>query len=121
MSAIEGSCHCGAVRIRVDEAPTQLTACNCSICRRLGTIWGHGEAGDIEIKAAPGATLSYVWGDKGLAFHSCNTCGCTTHWQSLSAECPDRLAVNLRLAPPGTIEAIGLRHFDGADSWTFLD
>lgn len=118
---ITGSCHCGEVSYEMKTPPRHAVECNCSICRRLGTIWGHGEAGDIEIKAAPGATLSYVWGDKGLAFHTCNTCGCTTHWQSLSAEFPGRLAVNLRLAPPGTIEAIGLRHFDGADTWTFLD
>lgn len=118
---ITGSCHCGAVSYEMKTQPRHAVECNCSICRRLGTVWGHGEAGDIEIKAGPGATLNYVWGDKGLAFHTCNTCGCTTHWESISDKAPGRMAVNLRLAEPGTIEAIGLRHFDGADTWEFLD
>jgi hypothetical protein len=118
---ITGSCHCGAVSYEMRSQPRHAVECNCSICRRLGTIWGHGEASDITIKGEPGATLSYVWGDGDLAFHTCRTCGCTTHWAGISAKVPDRMAVNLRLASPGTIEAIGLRHFDGAETWTFLD
>jgi hypothetical protein len=31
------------------------------------------------------------------------------------------MAVNLRLADPKDIKDIPLRHFDGADTWTFLD
>lgn len=118
---ISGTCHCGAVSYEMKTQPKYAVECNCSICRRLGTVWGHGEAGEIEIKAAPEATLSYSWGDKGLAFHSCRTCGCTTHWEGINSEARGRMAVNLRLAAPGTIEAIGHRHFDGADTWKFLD
>jgi hypothetical protein len=101
--------------------PRHAVECNCSICRRLGAIWGHGEAGEIAVSAAPGATLAYSWGDRDIAFHTCRTCGCTTHWESVSGKLPGRMAVNLRLAAPETIEAIGLRHFDGAETWTFLD
>ncbi len=118
---ISGSCHCGAVSYEMRVQPRHAVECNCSICRRLGTVWGHGEAGDITISAEPGATLAYSWGDKDLAFHTCRTCGCTTHWEGVKGGGAGRMAVNLRLAEPGTIEAVGLRHFDGADSWTFLD
>ena len=38
---IAGSCHCGAVKIAVAEAPATVTSCNCSICRRLGTLWAY--------------------------------------------------------------------------------
>ena len=118
---ITGSCHCGAVTYVMKTPPRHAVECNCSICRRLGTVWGHGKARDITVTAAPDATFTYSWGDRDLAFHTCRTCGCTTHWVSLSPNAPDRMAVNLRLAAPGTIEAVGLRHFDGADTWSFLD
>jgi len=38
---ITGSCHCGAVHIAVAEAPASVKSCNCSICRRLGTLWAY--------------------------------------------------------------------------------
>lgn len=118
---IRGACHCGAVSFEMKVQPRAAVECNCTICRSLGTVWGHGEAGDISVSAAPGATLSYSRGDKELAFHTCRTCGSTTHWEAVRGDAKGRMAVNLRLAAPGTIEAIGHRHFDGADTWTFLD
>ena len=38
---IEGSCHCGAVRLSLPEAPAGLGSCNCSMCRRIGGLWGY--------------------------------------------------------------------------------
>ena len=38
---IEGSCHCGAVRLTLPEAPAELGSCNCSMCRRIGGLWGY--------------------------------------------------------------------------------
>ncbi|MEP4766485.1 MAG: GFA family protein [Roseibium sp.] len=118
---IKGSCHCGAVSYEVKVVPRFAISCNCSICRRLGTVWGHGEVGDAEIKCEPGATLSYSHGEKNLEFHTCKTCGSTTHWEAVSGDRKGRIAVNLQLAELGTIDKIGLRHFDGADTWAFLD
>ena len=118
---IRGSCHCGAVSYEMRSQPRHAVECNCTICRSLGTVWGHGVDEDITITAAPDATLAYSRGDKELAFHTCKTCGSTTHYVTIAGDYMGRMAVNLRLAEPGTIEAVGLRHFDGADSWTFLD
>ncbi|QFT33073.1 GFA family protein [Roseibium porphyridii] len=118
---ITGSCHCGAVSFEMNAVPRYAVECNCSICRSLGTVWGHGQAADITIHAAPEATISYSRGEKELAFHTCRTCGSTTHWEAVKGDAVGRLAVNLRLAEPGTIEAIGHRYFDGAETWTFLD
>gem|GEM_PF-3082267 len=62
---ITGSCHCGAVTYEMKTPPRHAVECNCSICRRLGTVWGHGEARDITVTAAPDTTLSYSWGRPG--------------------------------------------------------
>jgi hypothetical protein len=35
---IKITCHCGAVAIEVPHPPDTLTNCDCSICRRYGTL-----------------------------------------------------------------------------------
>jgi len=121
MSAIEGSCHCGAVRIRVDEAPTQLTACNCSICRRLGWQLAYYREAQVTVEAAEDAVHDYVWGDRLLAFKRCATCGCATHWEGIGPDRKDRMGVNMRLFDPADLEGVVVRRWDGADTWTWLD
>ena len=70
---------------------------------------------------AANATLAYVWGDKSIAFRTCRNCGCTTHWERLDPEPNSRMAVNCRMADPGQIAGLRIRHFDGADTWSYLD
>lgn len=116
---IKGTCHCGAVSYTYDKVPQRATACNCSICRRLGALWIYATLPRI---AVTGATISYSHGDKDIAFHSCATCGCTTHWENLHPEEADAyMAVNLNLAEPEAAQGVRVRRFDGADTWEFLD
>lgn len=65
-------------------------------------------------------TISYARGEKNLTFHTCKTCGCTTHWANVK-EPTGHIAVNLRMADPDVIAKVPVRHFDGAETWTFLD
>ncbi|WP_269583006.1 GFA family protein [Roseibium sp. Sym1] len=118
---IRGACHCGSVSYELKVRPRFAISCNCSICRRLGAVWGHGDVGEAEITCEPGATLGYSHGDRELVFHTCKTCGSTTHWEAVAGPKKGRVTVNLNLAELGTVEAVGLRHFDGAETWTFLD
>jgi hypothetical protein len=118
---ITATCHCGAVALEIAEAPQQLTSCNCSICRRLGTLWAYYHPAQVKIVAAPGATVPYVWGDRCLALHRCKECGCVTHWEPLDPARQDRMGVNARLMDPAVIEHVRVRRLDGAATWTFLD
>ena len=116
---VRGTCHCGAVTYAYDKAPRRATSCNCSICRRLGALWIYATLPRITVA---GPTISYSHGDKDIAFHSCKTCGCTTHWENLHPEDEDAyMAVNLNLADPEVIAKVPVRRFDGADTWEFLD
>ncbi len=117
--AITGACDCGAVSYVFDHTPRWTTSCNCSICRKLGALWIYAYIPKITVT---GPTDSYARGEKSLAIHWCRTCGCTTHWENLKPEGDDaRMAVNLRLADPEVIAGVRVRHFDGADTWAFLD
>jgi hypothetical protein len=115
---IEASCHCGAVRLEIAQAPSQITDCNCSICRRLGARWAYYPPSEVMIITAPGATGAYAWGDRQIAFHHCVTCGCPTHWLGLNSARYDRMGVNARLFDPAMVRGVPVRILDGADTWT---
>ena len=116
---IEASCHCGAVTIAVDvdNAPAELTSCNCSVCRRLGTLWCYYPPAQVRVV---GPTATYRWGDRTLDLHRCTTCGCTTHWTPIDPP-HDRMGINARLMDPAIVAAARIRRLDGADTWQYLD
>lgn len=115
----KGTCHCGNVSFEITESPEYLVDCNCTACRRFGALWGHIEQSAFT-RAGEGKTTAYMHGDKMLAFHTCNNCGCTTHWEGHH---PDHthMAVNFRMCEPEVVDQFRIRKFDGFDSWEFLD
>jgi hypothetical protein len=113
------SCHCGAVRLEIDEPPAVLTDCNCSICRRYGTLWAYYSPAQVRFIGSL-ATDVYTWGDRRLEFHRCKGCGCITHWAAADRT-HDRMGVNARLMEPAVLAAARVRRLDGADTWKFLD
>lgn len=117
---IQGSCLCGSVRWRLASQPDGATACNCTACRRYGTLWAYDHEGEgIEVS---GPTQAFVRG-KALSFNFCPSCGCVAYWRALRTDEQGRwrIAVNLRLAEsPEAVAQIPIDHFDGFDSFDDL-
>ena len=115
--SFKASCHCGTVTFTLSRKPVDLGSCNCSICRRLGGLWGYYTESEVEMHFDASATSTYIQGDKCLAMHTCRTCGCTTHWTGVGDDSDDpRMAVNCRLMEPDDMKDIPIREIDGA-SW----
>ena len=121
--SIGGSCHCGAVRLTVPAPPDWVASCNCSICRKLGTLIAYYP--DDDAVRIEGDTRAYIWGDRMIGLHHCPVCACSTHWRTLGEDF-GRMGVNARLldgfAPgtePGQVSVAGrpveVRFFDNAD------
>ena len=100
---VRGSCHCGAVRIAVPEAPTWVASCNCSLCRRTGWLVAYYPDGAVAVE---GETVAYVWGDRCIGIHHCPVCGCGTHWRTLGEDF-GKMGVNARLLDGWEAEAPG--------------
>ncbi len=117
---LQGSCHCGAVSWRLDTDPESATACNCSACRRYGTLWAYGHEG-VDVHGQ-GQTTAYLREGGSLGFHFCPRCGNVAWWRSREAGADGRrrMAVNLRLAEPEAVAALPVDHFDGLLSWEDL-
>jgi hypothetical protein len=110
---IDGSCHCGAVKWKLNVMPESATACNCTVCRRYGVLWAYDFEG--EGISVSGVTTAYVRGDKEIGFHFCPTCGCVAYWRWLTVreDGRRRIAVNLRLTEPDPIAHLPIDHFEG--------
>jgi hypothetical protein len=118
---LEGSCHCGAVKLRLPYAPTEATSCNCSLCRRNGGQWVYFEFGTVEIQGHPENTTEYIQGDRTLKTIRCRTCGCVTHWEPLEPKAGSKQGVHLGNFDPALIASVRVRKFDGAVTWKFFD
>jgi len=115
---LTATCHCGAVRIDVPERPARLTDCNCSICRRYGTLWAYYPAADVRVIAAEGATDAYSHGPRELRFVRCHTCSCITHWEYLVPVPGAKMGVNARNFELHVRDGIPVFPLDGAnDRW----
>jgi hypothetical protein len=113
--SLTGSCHCGRVRIEVPAAPEWLGRCNCSFCRRIGSLMAYypddgPENGGVRVE---GETAAYIWGDKMISLHHCATCGCFTDWRS-TGESHGKVGVNARLLD-GYAERHGRSFIDGCE------
>lgn len=115
---IQSTCHCGAVALEIETAPETVTDCNCSICRRYGTLWAYYRLDQVRIGGGP--TDTYAWDDHALDFHRCHTCGCVTHWAPVDVAA-NRIGVNARLMPPDVLAQARVRHLDGANTGQYLD
>lgn len=109
--SVQGSCHCGAVRIAVQSVPEWVGSCNCSLCTRLGWLTAYYPPEAVRVE---GATRAYVWGDRMIGIHHCPTCGCGTHWASLGKDF-GRQGVNARLLDGFAPTAVEIHHLDNRD------
>ena len=89
------SCHCGAVKLSVVAAPSEVTGCHCSLCRRYGAQWAYFEKSEVTLPDVS-LTDTYAWSRKNVDFHRCRVCGCLTHWFPRDAK-RTRIGLNARL------------------------
>lgn len=115
----QGSCHCGAIRLELQQAPERLVSCNCSVCRRYRALWFHLLPEKVRIS---GETVTYSRSPNKLAFHCCPACHCLTHWSPLIEQPGDPwMAVNMAMFDPALVADLPRRKFDGAETWKFID
>jgi hypothetical protein len=72
---IRASCHCGAVRLEIDVPPSEVTECNCSICRRYGVLWAYYPLDRVRVLPSDPPTDVYMWNGRTTEFHRCGNCG----------------------------------------------
>lgn len=109
-----GSCHCGAIRYRVDEdAPTEAMECNCSICRRRAALHHFTTPDKFTLETSRDALSTYRWNTGNIGFHFCKTCGCAPFAEGQGPNGP-MVEINLRCADGIDPDSLKITKFDGA-------
>jgi hypothetical protein len=119
--AIEGTCLCGAVQLAVARRPRKLTQCNCSVCRRYGTLWAYYRRREVTIKAPRGGLDVFSRRPRGLRFLRCKRCGCVTTWEQPRRGPEVRLGLNARLLDHQLIADLPVTVLDGDRTWRVLE
>lgn len=118
---LTGSCHCGAAGWMLTGDPGEITACNCTLCRRYGALWAYDFEGErITLRGAPRAYVRADEAEPTLEILFCGQCGCMLAWRRLGVAEGERrrMAVNLRLAEPEAVADLPIVHFDGLKSFS---
>ncbi|MGF6156237.1 hypothetical protein M2267_001480 [Ensifer sp. KUDG1] len=120
---LDGSCHCGNGKWTLKGDPGPITACNCTLCHRYGTLWAYDYEGErIAISGDLSAYTRADEKDPTLEILFCPTCAGVVAWRSLTLDPRGRrrIAVNVRLAALEQVAHLPIDHFDGFDTFEDL-
>ena len=93
--ALNGACHCGAVRFTA-ELPLGLASarrCTCSICRMRGAVAVTSTHQGFKILQGADKLATYRFNTMTAEHHFCSVCGIYTHHKRRSN--PNQLGVNV--------------------------
>jgi len=109
----KGSCHCGRVKFEVDTELDSVGVCNCSICRRRGTLIHRVEESDLRILTPLEDLTLYQWNTRTAKDYFCPTCGVLPFRRPRTA--PEMWVVNVRCLEDVDIDAIPVQKLYGKD------
>jgi hypothetical protein len=110
---IHGSCHCGQVTFDFETAPVQAMTCNCSICRRNGTVLHFVPAEDFSLRSGTKALSEYEFNRHVITHYFCRYCGSSVFARIHLPDQPPGVVVNLRCTELDLL-LIPTTMFDGA-------
>lgn len=91
-----GSCHCGAVRYRVElDLAAPSISCNCSMCGRSGTLLQFVSPDKFTLERGEDQLTDYQFNKKVIHHLFCKTCGIKPFARGIGAHGP-AVAINVR-------------------------
>ena len=72
---IKGSCHCQAVQFEISTDLSELTTCDCSICRRKNALMLRVHETEIEILQGKDHLTTYTFNTHTAQHYFCKVCG----------------------------------------------
>ena len=115
MSTHHGSCHCGRIAFTVEGEVSQAIDCNCSMCRRRGSVLAFFPREAFTLTSKEGDYGTYRFNTGRIAHHFCPDCGVAPFSEAIDPRNGQpTVAVNLRCVADIDLAALPVHHFDGA-------
>jgi hypothetical protein len=109
----EGSCHCGAVRFRIDAAIDELTTCDCSLCAARNALMAKIPEQDLTVLDGEAMLTRYEWNTRRAKHFFCRRCGVYVFHRKRAA--PDFFGVNAFCLRDFDPESVPVRATEGAN------
>ena len=108
-----GSCHCGAVRFRVDSNIDELTTCDCSLCSKRNAVMAKVPELALTVLDGQQMLTLYEWNTRRAKHYFCRRCGIYVFHRKRVA--PDHFGVNAHCLEGFDVAAVPVRETDGAN------
>jgi hypothetical protein len=109
-----GSCQCGKVTFDVDAEIEKVISCNCSRCRRLGTLLAGAAKDKFTLKSGRDALTEYQFNKHAIHHYFCATCGVQPYAEGKGRDGRDMVTVNVRCLDGVDPDKFEVMKFDGA-------
>jgi hypothetical protein len=109
-----GSCQCGKVTFDVDTTIDKVISCNCSRCRRLGSLLAAAKKEDFKLKSGGDALTEYQFNKHAIHHYFCSTCGIQPYAEGKGRDGADMVMINVRCLEGVDPEKFEVMKFDGA-------
>lgn len=110
-----GSCHCGRIAFELEGEIAEALDCNCSICRRRGSLLAFFPREAMRLSTTEGDYATYRFNHGRIDHHFCPTCGVAPFSEGVDPGSGAKIvAVNVRCLPDVDLAALKINAFDGA-------
>lgn len=109
----QGSCHCGRIAFEVEGTIDKALACNCSICRRKGSLLWFVPRDAMRLLTPEDNASTYTFNNHVIRHRFCATCGIHPYAEAKDPKGQPTAAINLRCLENVDLDAIPVTHFDG--------
>ena len=109
----KGSCHCGKVSFEAEGEIKGALACNCSICRRKGSLLWAVPRESLHLLSPENAASTYTFNKHAIKHRFCPTCGIHAYGEGPGPNGKPMAAINIRCIETIDLASIPVQHFDG--------
>ena len=109
-----GSCHCGKVAFEAEGDIGKVLACNCSMCRRKGSLLWFVPKAQFRLLTPDSAAATYLFNKHVIRHRFCAACGLHPYAEAADRNGNPMAAVNVRCLEGVDAESFEVQHFDGA-------
>ncbi len=109
-----GGCQCGKVRYEAETDIGEVITCNCSCCRKLGSLLSGIAMPDFKLLSGEDEMTEYQFNYRRIHHPFCKTCGIQSYAYGKGPGGRDMVMLNVRCLDGVDAEQFAVTKFDGA-------
>lgn len=108
-----GSCHCGRIAFEVEGKIDGALSCNCSICRRKGSLLWFVPRDQLHLLTPEDNASTYTFNQHRIKHRFCPTCGIHPYGEGTGPDGKPMAAINIRCLENVDLATLPITEYDG--------